>query len=129
LPLLTNIEVFLLQGISYYSALLFTAFLKHRTFGCVDPNGEQNDNLTSGKIASHLSCLPELENLLVMIFCWRLLLNGLSIFLSLLMRLYHWSRMDKESKLLKQYDIEYELSLDIYENTYENYAGIVIQVL
>ncbi|KAF0734664.1 hypothetical protein Ae201684P_005731 [Aphanomyces euteiches] len=103
-------KLFALQSMNHFSALFFIAFFKRSSFGCYD----------TVSLEATSNCLPEMENLLLVIFGWRLVFNAFRIVVPL-------AQMVWSSAAPQRYDIEYELSLEPYENTYEDYAEIVVQ--
>ncbi|OQR85236.1 hypothetical protein THRCLA_10729, partial [Thraustotheca clavata] len=119
------LKIFLIQGIIYYSALIYTAFFKLKTLGCYDVSTSlffEMSALDSVNYGANSNCLPEVESLLLFIFLWRMVHNCLQIAIPLLQYL-----RDLASKPDVVDELEQELALDTYENVYEDYAEIVIQ--
>ncbi|KAF0693578.1 Aste57867_15443 [Aphanomyces stellatus] len=117
-------KLFGLRSLHHFAALVFTAFLKKSTFGCFDVTGD-NLNLyqpiAPSTAAATGNCLSEMENLLLVIFGWRLASFAVGTVVPLVQLLCF------NAVPLNRYDLEYELSLDVYDNTYEDYSEIVVQ--
>ena len=124
--------VFFLHAVNAYSALLMTAFAKKRIFGCtkfVNAGQNESDDIEIGKG----NCMHELELLLSVVFLARIISNLSEIGMPMLkqwIKTLAQKRGDKrKSKVdFDRYSVEYECTLDIYENTYEDYAEMVVQV-
>ncbi|EQC39790.1 hypothetical protein, variant [Saprolegnia diclina VS20] len=121
------LKIFLMQGSIYYSALFFTAFLKHHTLGCYDVSRTSfgAPSATNATIYGPTSnCLPEVENLLLCLFLYRMGKNALHIALPLLRYLRSLSAKAEDEVLD---EVEAELALSPLDNMYEDYADIVVQ--
>ncbi|KDO33741.1 hypothetical protein SPRG_19347 [Saprolegnia parasitica CBS 223.65] len=121
------LKIFLMQGSIFYSALLFTAFLKHQTLGCYDVSTMVFGSPSTTSALDYgptSNCLPEVENLLLCLFLYRMGKNALQIALPLLRYLRSLgTKVDDEGID----DVEAELALAPLENLYEDYAEIVVQ--
>ncbi|OQR86130.1 hypothetical protein ACHHYP_10923 [Achlya hypogyna] len=119
------LKIFLMQGITFYAALLFVTFVKHQTLGCYDVSTSlfwEPSATTVANYGPHSNCLPEAENLLYCLFLYRMGKNVLHIALPLLRFLIATAPSVDEN------DIESELELEPFDNNiYEDYAEIVVQ--
>ncbi|RHY29919.1 hypothetical protein DYB32_008857, partial [Aphanomyces invadans] len=114
--------LFGLQSLNHFSAPFVVAFVKRTAMGCVNLHTPPSSSSISA-ISHGTNCLPELENLLFVMFVWRVMSNVLGMVMPIA-QLVLGSRRTKPTD---RYDLEYELSLDTYENTYEDYSEIVVQ--
>ncbi|RHY06273.1 hypothetical protein DYB36_001828 [Aphanomyces astaci] len=118
--------VFGLQSLYHFSALLFVSFVKRTTLGCVNLSALESNGTHFAVISYAHNCIPELENLLLVMFSWRVLSNVLGMVIPIT-QLMVGTRTSSTTTNLARYDLEYELSLATYENTYEDYSEIVVQ--
>ena len=113
--------------------MLITAFVKKNLFGCakigyVKPGEELINEPGKG------NCMHELEHLIGMVFLVRIVLNIVEVGQPFVSKMLNSRAMRQKNKIFKTkagdgntFDVEHELTLQEYENTFEDYTEMVLQ--